>query len=358
MTLHRMLSQQILACLLCITMLGLPLVADAARVSGLYSVEVVVADKTAQERKRAEQQGLETVLVKVSGSSKTIARTQAARNKIDASRYVSEFSYRSDKIADTGEKQTLAVINYSSSMIDSLLANTGCPIWPADRPELLVWMVADQAGEGRSHVTKESMPEAKRLLKQQMAARGEHLLEPLLDLEDHLTLSAQDAWAFKHNSLVAAARRYKVPNWCVLRFYQTSSGRFRGTVQVEAGVHSGLVNLNAATLESLIQQGVNEAVDRVAAGSTFIRQQNVEEFALLLENINNYKDYSAAIELLNKLEMVRAVRVASAVGDHLDLRLDINGGPAGLLKLLNRNKHLKPIADVNHSQTSSRFSWQ
>ncbi|MCV6604023.1 MAG: DUF2066 domain-containing protein, partial [Porticoccaceae bacterium] len=249
-------------------------------------------------------------------------------------------------------------VSYSPAMVDQLLASSGRPIWPADRPELLVWLVVDQAGEGRSHVSPDSMPEAYQQLQLCAANRGQPLQKPLLDLEDHLTLSARDAWAFDRNALVAAARRYKVQQWSVLRFYETSSGQFRGTVQVEAGAHSGLENINAASLDEFIRKGVDIVVDRVAAGATFIRQHTAEEFALLLENINSFDDYQAAIELLSDLKMVRSVRVASAVGDHLDLRLTIDGGAPGLLRILNRNKRLEPMVSLDNPGDGSRFRWQ
>ena len=344
-------------CLMCTVLLAFSYAASAVQVKGLYSAEIVVADKTGKERKRVEREGLDTVLVKVSGDSNTIARTRSELRQANVASYVSEFSYRSEATDDGIGRQTVAVINYSSSMVDALLTRAGCTIWPADRPELLVWMVVNNK-EGSSHVTSESMPHARQLLKQKMAARGQLLLEPLLDLEDHLTLPAKDAWAFKRDSLVAAARRYRVSNWCVLRFYQTGSGHYRGTVQVEADTHGGLVNISADTLDGLIQKGVDEAVNRVAAGSTFTRKHSAEGFTLLLEDINNYKDYQAALTLLGDLEMVRSVRVASAVGNHLDLRLVIDGGSQGLLKLLRRNKHLQPIANLSNSSESARFRWQ
>ncbi|UTW45353.1 DUF2066 domain-containing protein [bacterium SCSIO 12696] len=323
----------------------------------LYRAEIAVQSKSDKERQRAERQGLETVLVKVSGNSKTPSHPQVAAALKKPRSYVSEFSYLT-RTNDDGSRQTVAEVIYSPAMVDQLLARSGRPIWPADRPDLLVWLVVDQAGEGRSHVSPDSMPEAYNQLQQCAARRGQPLQKPLLDLEDHLTLSARDAWAFNRSALVAAARRYKVQQWAVLRFYQTSGGQFRGTVQVEAGAHSGLENINAANLDDLIEKGLNIAVDRVAAGATFIRQHTAEEFALLLENVDSFDDYQAAIKWLSELQMVRSVRVASAVGDHLDLRLTIDGGASGLLKILNRSKRLEPLVDLSSVGDSTRFRWR
>ena len=337
---------------------ALPMAASAVAVEGLYRAEMVVTDKSQKELHRAKRDGLEIVLVKVSGSAGVVEHPLVIKALDNVESYVSESSYHSKKSPSGLRQQTVAVIHYAPSVVDRLLTNAGQPIWPADRPELLVWMVVDRAGADRSHISRELMPEASEILQQQMALRGQKLVEPLLDLEDQLTLSARDAWDFKRQPLVAAARRYKVENWCVLRCYETSGGQYRGTVQVEAGAHSGIDNINARSLKGLIRQAVDIAVDRVAKDSSFIRRVRSEEFTLLLENVGTYSDYKAAIKLLDDLEMVRSVRVAAVVGDRLDLRLAIDGGHQGLLKMLRRNKRLQEVVDLSGNADRGRFSWR
>ncbi len=340
-----------------------PLNASAVQINDLYQAWVPVADQGISERRRAMREGLVQVLKKVTGRADAGTNPQVMQAMERAESYMSRFGYQSEPARDTIPEQLKLKVAYSPSVIDRLVRRAGLPVWPANRPQLLVWMVSDMPGEGRQHVSREQMPDAHRFLERAMAARGGPLLTPLLDLEDQLTLSARDAWAFNEDQLAAAARRYDADHWLVLRFYQTQSGDFRGSVQLASGASSGfagnrLNTLQASSLKELIDSGVDIALDQLAAIYSFVPTVNAERVSLRLENVVNYSNYKAVVTLFEGLEMVRNVEVAGAEGSVLDLSLEIDGTRDALLDTLRRDRHLSEVVDFSSDNPGLRFRWR
>lgn len=358
-----MIKRLLMTSTLAVAFAFLPRIAAAVQVEDLYQAHVPVADQSSSERTRAVREGLAQVLIKVTGRANAVVNpaVEQALNRADS--YLSKFGYQHEDAVGNAPEQRLLVATFSQSSVDRLVRRSGLPIWPANRPELLVWMVVDVPAEGRLHVSREQMPEAHRFLAQAMAARGAPLVSPLLDLEDQLTLSARAAWKLSEEQLLAAARRYNVNHWLVLRFYQTQSGAYRGSAQVTSGADSGLAvghltNLDASTMEELIKRGVDTAVDRLAVKYAFVPRVDLQTVALQLENVTDYNTYKAVFKRFEQMEMIRNVQVAGANGAILDVRLEIDGSREVLLDMLRRDQQFSEVVDFSSENPELRFQWR
>ena len=79
------------------------------------------------------------------------------------------------------------MIDTLDATIKQLLRSNSLPIWPENRPAVLVWLVIDDGTE-RSIVAGEHRADAAQQLKDAAAARGVTLALPMGDLEDRMAL--------------------------------------------------------------------------------------------------------------------------------------------------------------------------
>ncbi len=135
-------------------MLVLPLLASplwAAQALNIYSAKTLVKNQSEAERNRAARATLGEVVVRVSGQSSALSSPEVQQALGSAQNFLYGFSYAasSEQILE-GDKSFPAMevqLNYSPESIQQLLRQAQLPLWPAQRPKVLVWLVVeDQAG--------------------------------------------------------------------------------------------------------------------------------------------------------------------------------------------------------------------
>ncbi|MEZ5530170.1 MAG: DUF2066 domain-containing protein [Porticoccaceae bacterium] len=351
---------KILSCLpLALALLGPG--AYAVTVSNLYQAQVPVSDQEPVERSRALREGLAQVLVKVTGNSAVLANPEIAQTLANAEGYVTEYGYVGYAEPGSDQNTGLAMnINYSEAVVDRLVRRQQLQIWPADRPEMLVWMVVDTPGQGRQFVSYDERTEMLALLSRAMKQRGAPLLVPLLDLEDRAVISEEAVWNFDAERLTQASARYNASNWMAVRLYQSSTGQWRGARLLKVEQTDNLRSLVADSPTQLIDQLVAESVDSVASRYAFVPQSTSQELALDIEHVESFAAFSAVTEYLESMELVRNVMVDSVNGDRLALRVAVDGDVALLLDTLRRDSRMTETTTSDFSSTSTGsylFRW-
>jgi len=336
----------------------LPLMTHAVQVDELYRADVKVVAQSVKSQQKAIRQGLLSVLVKVTGRSQ-VSSIPAIKNALaNSTAYLSDYRYVRQDATGAMPAQLMLRVNYSESVIDQLIRTAQLPIWPAERPEVLVWLVTDLPGEGAQYAGDELLPEIAQFVKLQMQARGIPYVEPLLDLEDQLVMPAKSAWAFNSVAMSGVAERYGVKNWAIIRFYKTANGQLRGDTYVQAGPQHELRAMDANTMDQLIKKGVDFIGDQVALGLGFVQHESAVGFPLSLEGIQNNTDYTAAMKYFNGLKMVADVQIVKVDGSRLQLDLKLDGSEEVFLETVRRERRLMEVVDFNNQSTTLRFDWQ
>ncbi len=327
----------------------------AAPAPDLFTATVPVADQSEAERRRALRRGLADVVVKLTGDSAQ-AQSAAALELIEqAGDYAVEYGY-TDRPAGDGVALT---VRFAEGDVERFLRRSQLPLWPANRPRLLVWMVSDDPQEGRSFIGRENNPEAYRALSAAFERRGVPLLFPLLDLEDQMNLSPADAWRFNTEALARAAERYQADAWLVVRYYETSDGRWRGAWLLGGDGDPALDDARGDELDELIASSVDGAVDELATGFTYVPRGMAEAVQLEVRGIETFDSYRDLMALLGEYAMVQGVQVDRVVRDRLYLNLEAEGSPAQLLEGLARFDRLEAVAGSERAGGgSARLRWR
>lgn len=169
---------------LLLAVIALPL--KAATVTDLYNAQVVLPSNDQQADTQARQQGLEQVLIKVSGQRDIAKNSYIKKAMAKPDSYISQYGY--------AQQQGQRVLNlaFSQSDIQKLLSSAHAPIWN-QRPNVLVWMV-DDAHQDRQIVWDQSSNTALTDMRQMAKERGLPLTLPIGDFDDVTAISASDLW--------------------------------------------------------------------------------------------------------------------------------------------------------------------
>ena len=316
----------------------------AEEVQDLYSATVTVADQTIASRNRAASQGFIQVIEKLTGSS-GVAQSQPVLNAaLQSDRYIVGYSYRRKPAKEPNQPDQLEIaLQFSQINIDNFLRVEQLPIWPAERQPLLVWVVIDDPVSGRLLAMPDQYPEIYTVLQEVAERRGQPIKLPILDLQDRLTLKPDDVWYFNGEQLQAAAERYQVAHWLVVRIFQTSQGDWRGSSGLGSESGTRISNFDAPEISQFIGNIVDTSVDRFASEFVYIPQQSNDRLELVFTGVNEHRQYLNLSNFLRDLEIVTDWQLKSIDNQSLHILVAIEGEPALFYAALNRNRKLQAL---------------
>ena len=327
----------------------------AEQVSGLYNGRVLVADQSEQSRSKGVNQALEQVLIKLTGNSKIMQLPDIQKAVSNTNNFIASVGYTE---LTAGSLEELAgqpgfslQVSFSAEAIDQLIRWAQLPILPAGRPKLVFWIVRDDAETGRQFVTEQQFPDFTQSFQQIMQDRAVPYQLPALDLEDQLSLSVNEAWSMREQTIEVASQRYAADGWVLLRFFTTTSGQVRGSWIYKLGDQRGFDDVRAEDAETFVGLAVNELVDSISAQLTYVPQVDTSKLVVQINQVDSFADYQAVVAQVQGLKLVRSSHVSAVEGDRLFVTVDIDGGVDRLISALERSGRL-----VNQTSEMARFS--
>ena len=327
----------------------------AAVIDDLYRAEVGVDDRGRRALASAARDGLAQVVVKVSGSEDVLALAPVQAALADAQRYLQQYSYRK-----TDDGRLTAELQYDETVLRGVLLEAGAPLWTANRPPVLIWLVAEGRA-GRDFVGPAHQPQLAEALAAAFDRRGVPLRQPLLDLRDAAALGPGPAWRLDAATIAAASSRYGADDVLAGRVLPLSSGEWLGDWvylhdgerldrAVTAPDPAAFAEAGAALAAAAIARryAVASAGEVAAAGGR-----------LLVLGIESFADYAAVMAWLGSLELVDQVNPESVDGDRVVLRLDARADLARLAPVIELNERLEPLPAVPGDATAERaYRWR
>ena len=335
--------------LLSCCLLAVPARADI--VPGLYAAVVPVAGQDTNSLARASREALSIVLVKVSGSPQALDNPVIKDALGKARQYVQQYSYRREP-----EGGMAVRLEFDRNRVTSLVAEAGVPLWTANRPGVLVWMVLDSA-EGTQFLGTELTPEPALILRAEFDRRGVPLRLPLLDLADAAALSPTDVRRADVISLQAASARYDLEHIVAGRLTQLSTGEYVGDWTYIHREQRLDRQVSAADLATAMRGGVDLAASAMASRYAAAPLATEGSGVLMsVSGVNDYWDCAAVVGWLQSLELIDAARVERVQGDRLELRLGARAELAQLPAIIELNEGLQP-AELAQPGVQLSYQW-
>lgn len=306
----------------------------------MYKATVTVQSQSAAERARAASEGLRQVLVRVSGVVDLNAAGDVEQVLGNASGYIDQFQYKRG-VDDYGDRVEQLVMSFSPKVIEGLLQQAGLPLWPTNRPSVLVWLVEDDPQGGRQLVNTAEDDVVKGLRKG-AAMRGLQLKWPLLDLDDQLAISAEDVWTFEQEAIVEASERYRVDTVLVGRYTQTSGGQWWTSWQFFHRGDSEFYELRLADGIELGAQAIDPLADNLASRySVYPGGEGEPQMMVQISNVDSFGDYRGALEYLRQVAVVTSTELLAVTGSTLLVVVQLSGDTQQLENALSLDKKLR-----------------
>ena len=363
----------------------------------IYNAEALVKNASEGERNMAARATLGEVVLRVTGQTAALDHPLIRAALGNAQQYLFGFSYQAsnDKLVRDGKAMNgvKLLLEYSPEAIQQLLREAQLPLWPATRPKVLVWLVA------KDHTGFHLVPEIgdAQVMFTRAQQRGVPVVRPAMDLEDSLSIAADDLWNLNIDKIRAASLRYKADAILVGRYALSELGdvipqeplpiiageepiveppaepltepEFAGdAIAADAppqGPWQSEWQLLLATdkrefAEEAPQVGdlLSIAVDHMAdyfAGVYAIvpSDQGPQTLNVKISNIVSFGAFKEAQTYINELAMVRQSDFIRVSGDQLWLSLTIEGDTRLLMETLALGRRLAPMATESISSLAT-----
>jgi hypothetical protein len=278
----------------CLSLFSLPGFAET--VSNLYQVREPVSGQSPDERNRATQAALETLVLRLTGDTKAAQGAALAELRKDPQQVISQYGF------EAGPPETL-LVDFDPATTDRALRQAGLPIWGSNRPSILGWWLNDSV-EG-SNLVGDGQSSAEPL-RRAAQHRGLPLRLPLADLSEQgvgtaETLESKDAGALKEVS-----ERYGAD--AILAVHaKEESGQWQGKWQLWLGdqreqgtaTAAGSAELADAVLLAVSQRLAPRFVAKPGASTGLVLQvqgMTLERYAEVLRLLEPFGGRLKAVE--------------------------------------------------------------
>lgn len=317
-----------------LVLLSLATPAYTEMVVGLYETRSLVTAQSAAARAVAAREGLTGVLVKISGRETVGEHPDIQTALSNAQNYVLQFSYEStderiNNNAGQSAAATVLFLKFSPQAVEGLLRKAALPLWPANRPSVLVWLVADDVQRGRYTVNEAAVNEQ---VSKAAKRRGVPLVNPLFDLQDQIAVDPQGLWRMDQEMVRAASERYDADAILVGRYTEFSNGQWRADWTLIHKNNSVVFESDSASQDRMLSSGVNQAADYFAGQFAIVPRENgYRRVFVEVNDIGQFSSYTRVLEYFQTLKLVRRAELLSVEQDKLLFSLVLEGVQSQLL---------------------------
>ncbi|KFN51455.1 DUF2066 domain-containing protein [Arenimonas composti] len=311
---------------------------EATRDPELYRAEVELLSQGAAERRAAAARALAQVMVKITGDPQAAAHPVVRRALPQAESFVvtSDTSEASDAGGNTAIGgvpilKTNMSFAFDPGSVDALVAGAGLGYWTSPRPRPLLWLAIDD-GRGARLVNAQQLNVVKPL-----ASRGvERGLRFGMPSGSSVEQAAVNTiWSLDPGPMQALTSRYGGETQLIGKLYRAGAGWTADWVLSDGGTVLSRWSFSDPSPQRALASGADGAADALARRDA-VTVAAGEPGPLVIEvvRVHGAADFARAMGYLQKLAVVRELRVLEAGPDSLRLHLELAVGPEGFDRFL------------------------
>ncbi|RMV72696.1 hypothetical protein ALP05_100165 [Pseudomonas caricapapayae] len=280
----------------CLSLISLPSLAET--VSNLYQVREPVNGQSPDERTRATQAAVDTLVLRLTGDAKAAQGSAIATLRKDPQQIISQYGY------EAGPPETL-LVDFDPATTDRALRDAGLSIWGSNRPSILGWWLNDSV-EG-SNLVGDGQAAAEPL-RRAAQHRGLPLRLPLADLSEQGIGNAKTLEGTDPAPLKEASERYGAD--AILAVHaKEDAGQWQGKWRLWLGDQREQGTATGVTPEALADAVLLSVSQRLAP--RFVAKPGASTGLLVQVQGMTLERYAQLLQLLDPF----GVRLSSVDGD-------------------------------------------
>jgi hypothetical protein len=224
-------------------------------------------------------------------------------------------------------------VRFDRSAVDRLLLDADLPRWSAQRPGILVWVVAATA-TGEDFVAADDPSGPGAALQRRAWERGLPLSFPLLDLEDRVRARPSEIWGLDRAGLRDLSARYAPAAVLVGRLEPTGTGAWVGSWRLLDSGQSAEWVSRGLSADATAGAAMDAVADRLAARYALVGPAIAEgSIEIRVSGIRTVDDYARTLAYLQSLDQVSKLALHAARDDEVAFRMQVLGGSEGLRRV-------------------------
>ncbi len=306
--------------------------------SDAYSVEVAVADRSADEQQSAYVAAMRRVLLNNSGDKTLLNRDEIRTGLRNAEQYVSGFTYRTplpgtvvstdipitQLVRDSGEATQLMMVTFDRSLIRELILSSSgvTPDEQAPVPlarqsnSALVWLLIQDTGRDIM-ISDPAASNVQARARELAGALGISLVFPVGDDADKQAVSVSDLLGMNVEAMQLGSERYEQDTVLVGSLRRSSMRGWTGQWIKLSDDQQSTTDFDSETLDDALQQGISILVENSDADSSYRYggpASSGTEGLVWVGSVTSLADYSSVINFLEAVPSVGTV-YPKEVGD-------------------------------------------
>lgn len=311
----------------------------------LYRVSLPVADQSEATRQQTAREGLARVLIRLSGRNDLATYPDSRPFLNRADRYLSQFHYE----PQVDGQGFLLHLQFDPATMDTVLQQSSLPVWPLNRPPLLIWgLVPD--GSNPSRLTAQTS-EWQAAFDQAALDRGLSLHWQNADtLPDSALLRQRN-----ESTLRQILGQHKQSQVLVGEFHRLGD-RWQGQWLLLHNGPTQTLDVQADSPSTAAAVLIHLAADALAEQHS-ISTHDAPAHSLLLQlnGLGSFEDYRHSQALLRSLASVRSVQPEHVQDDRIDYRLQLNSDVSSLQNELRLQTAFS--AQPGNSENRLQYRW-
>ncbi|WP_305906998.1 DUF2066 domain-containing protein [Methylomarinum sp. Ch1-1] len=326
-----------------------------AEVKGLYEIEVWAKSRSDEDRNKAIQEALSTVLGRVVAAD-NVQETPVVKTAIaGASHYVRQFQYSmsADDRRDDGQARLMRVL-FDEAQLLNLLRSGNIGIWSEIRPETLVWLVVDEQGDRRFYHA-DDMPELTSALSRAARLKGLPIIFPLLDLQEQQQISVNEVLSADSRQLLSVSERYDVVSVMAGRVVDKGRcWRAEWALYFDEKIKQWVSP--CGPIKEVMLAGMQGAYDVLS--KYYGVKPDITEIGytvLKIKGVNSMTDMIRVTDFLESLPIIKAVNWVSVEGGYNVYKIKYEGNEHLLAEALTNANVLTPLPGAAFSEQALKY---
>lgn len=272
----------------------------AEPVDWLYDVKIPVSERTQAAAEKVLPRCIEVLLMRLTGLADVprIPEVQTAFANLNT--FVKQYEFTKLPVNSPIGTGDALVARFNSSLIRELIKEARFPVWPADRPSVLLWLSIHETSE--SELIQDGTPVALELRRRALE-RGIELVIPIMDLQEHTTITPSSLVGRFWSDLATASARYKAEFVAAVSCQRDLFGRYQTDITYW---HQGTEHFDHRVLrarEDIPVDVVDHIVDVLVTKHAIVREHE-EIHRIGVIDVESVESYAAVLKLLNGLDFV------------------------------------------------------